>query len=65
MLNRKVLRKQISYIRNENMPSQSHSLQDIDIPTNLYTTINKELFLARKITLDKEKIMIFCTESNL
>nr|CAG8678882.1 5299_t:CDS:1 [Entrophospora candida] len=65
MPSREALRKRIAHVRNENIPSQPQSLQDIDVPTHLRTTISGEQFLAREIELDEEKIMIFCTTSNL
>ena len=65
MPNKEALRRVISCIRSENMPAQPQSLQDIDVPINLRVTISGEPFLAKEITLGEEKIMIFCTISNL
>ncbi|CAH1763582.1 7335_t:CDS:2 [Entrophospora sp. SA101] len=65
MPGREALCKRIARVRNENIPSQPQSLQDIDVPTHLHTTISGEQFSAREIELDEEKIMIFCTTSNL
>jgi hypothetical protein len=60
------LRKQINRTKNENnIILQSRSLQDVDIPINLRTTMNGDQFLAKEIESDNEKIMIFCTHSNL
>ena len=65
MPNKEALHKQILHVREENMPSQPQSLQAIDVPTNLRVTISGEQFLAKEITLGEDKIMIFCTISNL
>ena len=65
MPNRQALRKQINRIRSGNMPSQPRSLQDINIPVNLCTTINGDRFLAKELEIGDEKMIIFCTTSNL
>lgn len=65
MPNREALRKQILHVRNESLPSQPQSLQDINVPDNLRITISgREEFLIKEIEFDEEKIMIFCTISN-
>ncbi|CAG8481702.1 7196_t:CDS:2, partial [Gigaspora rosea] len=65
MSNSQALHKQISHIQLRNLPSQPQTLQEIDIPIQLQTTIRGERFLAREIDIDNEKIMIFCTSNNL
>ncbi|CAB4418896.1 unnamed protein product [Rhizophagus irregularis] len=65
MPNREALRRQVSRVRNINMPPQPKSLQDIDVPANLCVTLGGEEFLTKDITLGEERIMIFCTTSNL
>lgn len=65
MPNTDALRKQINYVRKKHLPSQPQSLQDIDIPINLRQTIRGEQFLARDIEYGEEKMLIFCTTSNL
>ncbi|CAG8573554.1 10071_t:CDS:2, partial [Gigaspora margarita] len=65
MPNNEALHKQISHIRLRNLPSQPQTLQEIDIPIQLQTTIRGERFLAREININNEKIMIFCTSNNL
>ena len=66
MPNKEALRKQINRTRNDNnMTLQPQSLQDIDVPDNLRVTMNGDQFLAREIELGNEKLMIFCTTSNL
>jgi hypothetical protein len=65
MPSNEALRKQISRVRQKNMPSQPQSLDDIDVPTWLHTTIRGERFLAKEIDFNNEKIMIFCTISNI
>jgi hypothetical protein len=65
MPNKQALRKQITYVRGKNMPSQPQSLQDINVPINLRATISGNQFLAKELEIGDEKIMIFCTESNL
>ncbi|CAG8790533.1 12420_t:CDS:2, partial [Gigaspora rosea] len=61
MLNSQALCKQISRIRLRNLASQPQTLQEIDIPIQLQTTMRGERFLAREIDINNEKIMIFCT----
>lgn len=63
--NRQALRKQINRVRDKNMPSQPRSLQDINIPSNLRLTINGNQFLAKELEIGNEKMIIFCTPSNL
>ncbi|CAG8475381.1 10296_t:CDS:2, partial [Dentiscutata erythropus] len=65
MPNNDALRKQISYVRKKHLPSQPQLLQDIAIPINLRQTIHGEQFLAKDIEYGEEKILIFCTASNL
>jgi hypothetical protein len=65
MSNKKVLCKQISCVRTENMPSQPQSLQDVNIPTNLCITISGEPFLIKELIFNEENIIIFCIASNL
>jgi len=65
MPNKEALRKQINRTRNKNILSQAQSLQDIDVPTHLRTTMNGDQFLAKEIDLGEDKMMIFCTTSNL
>ena len=65
MPNNEALRKQIQRVRNVNMPPQPQSLQEINIPIHLCTTISGEQFLAKEIEIGEEKMMIFCTPSNL
>ncbi|CAG8522777.1 45392_t:CDS:2 [Gigaspora margarita] len=65
MPNTNALRKQINYVRKKHSPPQPLSLQAINIPINLYQTINGEQFLAKDIEYSEEKIMIFCTIQNL
>lgn len=65
MPNKESLRKQIHRVRSENMPTQPRSLQEIDIPMHLRKTMNGDRFLARNIDVDDEKMLIFCTQSNL
>ena len=65
MPNKEAVRKQIHWIRSDNMPLQPQSLQDINIPDYLRRTISGDQFLARKIELESEKMLIFCTNSNL
>ena len=65
MPNKEALRRQISRVRNANIPPQPQSLEDINIPANLRLTISGEQFLAKEITLDEERIIMFCTIPNL
>src|ERR1043166_4851337 len=65
MPNKESLRKQIHRVRSENMPTQPQSLQEIDIPMHLRKTMNGDRFLARDIDVNDEKMLIFCTQSNL
>ena len=66
MPNKEALCKQINRTRNENnTTSQPQSLQDINVPNHLCLTINRDQFLAREIESGDEKLMIFCTASNL
>jgi hypothetical protein len=65
MPNNEALRKQIQRVRNANLPPQPQSLQEINIPIHLHTTMNGERFLAKEITFGEEKMIIFCTTSNL
>ncbi|CAB4383499.1 unnamed protein product [Rhizophagus irregularis] len=65
MPNKQALGKQISRIRNKNMPPQPQELDEINVPNELRRTINNEEFLAREIEFNEEKMMIFCTTSNL
>ena len=44
---------------------QPQSLDDINVPAHLCVTISGEQFLAKDIEFGEEKIMIFCTSSNL
>ncbi|CAB4373540.1 unnamed protein product [Rhizophagus irregularis] len=63
MPNKQALGKQISRIRNKNMPPQPQELDEINVPNELRRTINNEEFLAREIEFNEEKMMIFCTTS--
>ena len=65
MPNKQALRKQISRIRNKDMPLQPQSLEEINVPIELRRTINDEVFIARDVEFDGERIMIFCASSNL
>jgi len=66
MPNNEALRKQINHTRNENnITLWPQSLQDIDVPDHLCLTSNGDQFLAREIESGNEKLMIFCTASNL
>jgi hypothetical protein len=65
MPNNEALRKQIHRVRHENMPSQPQTLQAINVPAHLRKTMKGEQFLAREIELDDEKMLMFCTISNL
>ena len=66
MPNKPALRKQILNVRNKDMPPQPQHLEEINVPTELRKTIDGEEFLAKEIDIDEnEKMMIFCTTSNL
>lgn len=65
MPNKQAIGKQISRVRNKDMPSQPQGLEEIDVPTELRKTINGEEFLAKEVDFDDEKMIIFCTTSNL
>lgn len=65
MPNKEALRKRIKRTRDENTVSEPQSLQDIDIPIHLRTTMNGEQFLAKDIESGSERMLIFCTTSNL
>ncbi|CAG8699898.1 19798_t:CDS:2 [Rhizophagus irregularis] len=57
MPNKRVLRKQISRIRTENMTPQPQSLQNVDVLTNLHVTISEEPFLIKELTFNEENIL--------
>ncbi|CAG8450273.1 7315_t:CDS:2, partial [Dentiscutata erythropus] len=63
MPNNNALRKQILRIRNKDLPSQPQSLEDIDMPDLLCSSIRGKQFLAREIDYNNEKLMIFCEEA--
>ncbi|CAB4493943.1 unnamed protein product [Rhizophagus irregularis] len=65
MPNKQALGKQISRIRNKNLPPQPQELEDIEVPIELSRTINGESFLAKEVEFGEEKMMIFCTIPNL
>ncbi|CAG8662727.1 6134_t:CDS:1, partial [Dentiscutata heterogama] len=65
MPSNEAIRKQISRTRNRNMPTQPQTLENINVPDQLRTTIRGEQFLAKDIEFNNEKIMIFCTSNNL
>ncbi|CAG8742797.1 45030_t:CDS:2, partial [Gigaspora margarita] len=65
MPSNEAIHKQISYARNKNMSTQPQTLENINVPDQLYTTIRGGQFLAKDIKFYNEKIMIFCTLTKL
>ena len=49
MPNKQALGKQISHIRNKNMPPQTQELEEINVPTELHRAISSEKFLAKEV----------------
>ena len=59
------LRKKISYARKGIQPSETQSLENLEIPENLCKTLREELFRVRDSTVGDGRILLFTTRTNI
>lgn len=54
----------IKRVRRKDIPIQPTSIDNIDVPLPL-RTINGQIFLAKEVSFDNERILLFTTKSNI
>jgi hypothetical protein len=59
------LRAKIKRVRNAEMAAQPQTIEDINIPESLQSSLNGDQFLIKDSTVREERILLFTTKANI
>jgi FLYWCH zinc finger domain len=61
MLSSNTLRSRIKHVKRAEMPAQPQTIEEINVPDSLCSTLNGDTFLIRDCVIGNDRILLFAT----